>query len=189
MQKIVKQWDEININSPYSLYTIQRLTPPELSHFAGGLAKKPFFMEGNLSNDDLSSAMHPLLAWDISTNFAKFQEAISKKGELKVQSHQKDSCKLFHVDEIFARMIITYCGPGTEYTKDDNINWNQIGSEWSNFEEYNCRVLKDRDDVSVMQPLYIHVLFGNKSGKPQIHRAPDVQETGKIRFTAIGTIW
>lgn len=87
-------------------------------------------------------------------------------------------------------MIVTYYGLGTEVVNPDNINWDQIGSEWSEFEEYNCKVLKNREEVDVLEIGSIHILYGNTSGKvPCIHRAPNIEDRGLRRLTAIATAY
>ena len=193
MREIVNRWAEVNAKDDCNLYTIRRIVPSELSHFANEVAKDEINLRYKQQIDESVLIFPKILSWDIVTSFSNFVNNLNLQNsdiELRVQSHFTDSCKLFHGDNVFARMIITYCGPTTEVVEEDNLNRDQLGQDWNSFEEYNNRVVKDWSKVINLEPLYIHIHFGEKSGKPpQIHRAPDIEGTGQVRLTAIGTIY
>lgn len=194
-RKIVNCWSEVSAGDDCNLYSIKRDALPEqaISEIKEA-AKKSLVIKTKDPSSLLSQQnLPPTLAVDIMHQFNYFLSVLGQEisdFDLKVQSHFKDSCKLFHGDNVFARMIITYCGPTTEVVEEDNLNRDQLGTSWEAFEEYNCRVLKDRNKIINLEPIWAHVFFGEKSGKlPQIHRAPDIEGTGQVRLTAIGTIY
>lgn len=193
MRKIVNRWSEVNTKDDCNLYTIRRIVPSELSYFANEVAKDEINLRYKQQIDENLLIFPKILSLDIVTSFSNFVNNLNlhnSEVELRVQSHFTDSCKLFHGDNVFARMIITYCGPTTEVVEEDNLNRDQLGQDWNTFEEYNNRVVKDWSKVISLEPLYIHIHFGEKSGKlPQIHRAPDIEGTGQVRLTTIGTIY
>ena len=109
--------------------------------------------------------------------------------ELRVESMERDSCKLFHGDNVLSRMIIVYYGLGTEYLDVCDVNWENLGVEWSSFEEYNDGVVRDWGRVRCLGEGDIGVMMGERWGFPCIHRAPDVEEGGLSRFLFVGTIY
>jgi hypothetical protein len=193
MRKMISKWPEVNAEDNCNLYTIRRIVPGELSHFAKEVAQNKINLHYKHQINEEALNFPKVLCWDIVKNFSDFLKTLNSHNsevELRVQSHFTDSCKLFHGDNVFARMIITYCGPTTEVVEEDNLNRDQLGQDWDTFEEYNSRVVKNRSNVISLEPLYIHIHFGEKSGKlPQIHRAPDIEGTRQVRLTAIGTIY
>jgi len=195
MRKIVEHWSEVSVDDDCNLYSIKRdALPEQVISAIKEAAKKPLAIKTKDPSFLLSQQnLPPTLAADIMHQFNYFLSVLEQEGlefDLKVQTHFKDSCKLFHGDNVFARMIVTYCGPTTEVVEEDNLNRDQLGTDWESFEEYNCRVLKDRNKIINLELTWAHVLFGEKSGKlPQIHRAPDIEGTGQVRLTAIGTIY
>lgn len=193
LRKIVNSWSEVSAYDDCNLYTIRRIVPGELSYFAKEVAQSKIDLRYTSPVNSCELGLPKILSWDITRSFSSFLDILNHKKsevELRVQSHFADSCKLFHGDNVFARMIVTYCGPTTEVIEEDNLNRDQLGKDWNTFEEYNNRVVKNRSEVISLEPLYIHIHFGENSSKlPQIHRAPDIEGTGQVRLTAIGTIY
>lgn len=187
----VSNWSELD-GVKSNLFTIERDISEDLLEISKIFAFKDIdFRVKNLRDVELLK-INNLLKLDIKDIFTKFSEFFNfcNSFEYRVQSHKQDSCRLFHYDEVYSRMIVTYYGLGTEVVNPDNINWDQIGSEWSDFEEYNCKVLKNREEVDVLEIGSIHILYGNTSGKvPCIHRAPNIEDRGLRRLTAIATAY
>lgn len=184
-------WNNINVITCNNLVTIPTKLDNCLVNSAKKICEKSFcFKDINPSLSIITKLTgETILSSHIYNNLINFQKLFNKTIELKIQSHKEDSCKLFHYDSVFARLITTYFGPTTEVVEYDNVNWNQLGTDWNDFEEYNCRILKDRKNVINLEPLFSHILFGNKSDKhPCIHRAPDIECNNLKRLTVIMTI-
>merc|ERR1712048_457851 len=95
----------------------------------------------------------------------------------------ENRCSMWHQDAYVARAFVTYCGAGTEYTEDANVNFELLGnlSQLNNgkfTEADNAQLIKNTSavkSVGVGDILLIKGLkFPGKSGG-LVHKSPPVE--------------
>lgn len=65
----------------------------------------------------------PLVLHDIVTSLNAFGEVFKRSTlELRIEYTKKQSCPKFHCDNVFARLIVNYLGPTTEYVYLDRAD-------------------------------------------------------------------
>ncbi|MCU0356214.1 MAG: DUF1826 domain-containing protein [Cyclobacteriaceae bacterium] len=110
--------------------------------------------------------------------FVKITQARSIRLSLKVVNH--DACQKFHIDGYAYRLLCSYCGPGTEWTYNDNVRRKLLG------EGENEDIIKDWSRIERIATYDIAVLKGElprqRTGKGIVHRSPPVSQTGEKRL-------
>ena len=88
---------------------------------------------------------------------------------LRLEAITHDACRKFHADNVKARLICTYSGPGTEIGLSDDA--------------------KEPDDVRRVptgQPILLKGLQWQGGGHRQLkHRSPRIEGTGQTRFVVV----
>ena len=89
--------------------------------------------------------------------------------QLRLEVVDDDACRIFHMDNVTARMITTYRGPGTEF----GVSYNGAPPEETSF-------------ALPGEPL---ILRGKRWAEdlvdPIVHRSPAIESTGQVRFLMV----
>jgi len=97
-------------------------------------------------------------------------------GDFKVELEKifrKDSCILFHEDNVKLRLLITLSGVGgTQYTDNSNINFNVLDDHWDNPDERNNSLIKDWNKIKTVNVGDLLILKGKKNKQKSVfHRS------------------
>ena len=88
---------------------------------------------------------------------------------LRVEWVRDDACRKFHRDTVNARLICTYCGPGTEYGVGDS-----------------CCAPVEIDKVPTGSPILLKgKLWPNQPQTKLLHRSPPIEGTGQTRLVVV----
>lgn len=90
-----------------------------------------------------------------------------------------DECRLFHVDNYRLRLLCTYCGPGTEYLADDQVDRSRLGRG------SNDGVIRASAAASRTGPGEVLVMKGARypdQTQGLVHRSPPLEGTGVVRL-------
>ncbi|MBX2964035.1 MAG: DUF1826 domain-containing protein [Cyclobacteriaceae bacterium] len=110
--------------------------------------------------------------------FATITRAQTIRLSLKTVNH--DACRKFHIDGYAYRLLCSYCGPGTEWTYNDNVRRKYLG------EGENEDIIRDWSRIERIGTYDIAVLKGElphqRTGKGIVHRSPPISLTGEKRL-------
>jgi hypothetical protein len=91
-----------------------------------------------------------------------------------------DACAKFHTDHVGLRLIVTYCGPGSEWVAEEGVDRRYLGCELP-LAEANARIAFDAGAVRRAAPGDILILKGDawpgNGGRGVVHRSPPIQGT------------
>ena len=82
-------------------------------------------------------------------------------------------CQRFHADSLEMRLVCTYCGPGTIWLSDDNLNRQAAESRGTTNQE----IAIDLARVRQLQEWDVFVMKGKRASRnPLYHKSPDPRE-------------
>lgn len=90
---------------------------------------------------------------------------------LRITALDRAMCPRFHVDRIPVRMIVTFCGPGTEWLPNDAMDRNHLGASGAASSPQQHQQQLRAGDVALMKG---ENWLGNE-GNGLVHRSPAVQ--------------
>ena len=109
---------------------------------------------------------------ELTENFARVagQARTPTALRLRIDRVEDNMCSAFHTDGYRMRLICTYCGPGTEWTPNDNINRREFYSLPA------ADRLLDPERVFRLRAGWVAILKGEKypgaEGRAIVHRSP-----------------
>lgn len=125
---------------------------------------------------------------DLTMWTMRFVLLTNKKPSIRLEVQDSDSCRVFHEDHNFIRMIITLYGPTTEFVAENNCNRNNLCKPWSSWKEQNSNIVKNQEEIIKYPVGWVAFLKGNKnlSNTPGvIHRSPILSDTNQKRVVFI----
>ena len=162
-----------------------REVPRSISSFLGEVSSEPFkngrfrLLARNIHACVLSHfraneiSLRPELdtfAQDVQSLADEISKLFSTTSlRLRLEAVTNDACRKFHADNVKARLICTYAGPGTEYGLVDNT-----------------AVPNDVHRVPTGQPILLKGLKWPAQQKSRLkHRSPPIEGTGQTRFVVV----
>lgn len=125
---------------------------------------------------------------DVAEVFGHFVQLLSPE-RVRVQLHtvMSDGCRLFHADFVGVRLIVTYVGPGTEWTTDDNVDRAELRR--TDVDPFARRPLVDARRIRRMPRAAVALLKGeawpDNRGRGLVHRSPPIAEAGLRRLRLV----
>ena len=99
---------------------------------------------------------------------------------VRLEKIANDNCRLFHIDHVPLRLISTYCGPATEWLRNEDVRRSGLGKGSDEL----VKVAGAR--VQRFQPGWIGILKGERylgnRGRAIVHRSPSIAGSGKARL-------
>jgi hypothetical protein len=103
--------------------------------------------------------------------------------ELRLERVRHDSCRLFHVDYVPARLIATLIGPGTEYLPEPAVRREGLGKG------DNRRICRDWRALRRVPPgaagLFKGAIAEAGPRLGAVHRSPPIAHEGETRYLAV----
>lgn len=121
--------------------------------------------------DDLDEEEEPV-AYSLLRPFLSMGRAIEKevftKKRLTIKTIQGQMCPLFHVDRVYARLIVTLIGPGTEWLLEKDLIRRNLGKGGKK------PISKEDSYVQQVLEKQVAVLKGSRyqGSKGLVHRSP-----------------
>jgi hypothetical protein len=148
-------------------------------------------VQGGRDADDLVRGLRPGPARDFLRGdverLAALYEALCEgtRPRMGVFVVDSDACAKFHTDHVGLRLIVTYCGPGSEWVAEEGVDRRYLGCELP-LAEANARIAFDPGAVRRAGPGDILLLKGDawpgNAGRGAVHRSPPIQGTGIRRL-------
>lgn len=107
----------------------------------------------------------------------------TERFRIRLEHPKDDGCRLFHVDQVRLRLIVTYLGPGTEWLAEADLN--RDGLERGD----NALVIRDHGGIRRVPRFCVAMIKGATfSGAPKsggVHRSPPIVAEGLERFLVV----
>jgi hypothetical protein len=113
---------------------------------------------------------------ELARNFLDLTAAL--RIGVRLERVETDSCRLFHVDQVEARLISTYFGSGTEWLRNADVNRAGLG------QGDNDLVRRPGARIQTMLPGWVGIMKGERknSGAGLVHRSPPIEAKGLKRI-------
>lgn len=99
---------------------------------------------------------------------------------VRLEKIANDNCRLFHIDHVPVRLISTYCGPGTEWLRNEDVRRAGLGKGSDELVKQPGAVIQR------FRPGWIGLLKGERyqgnRGGAIVHRSPSIAGTGTSRL-------
>lgn len=155
----------------------------------GELAQRPAFDLMQVANVgqalgpcDLTQVLQTSNVWhgyisNLATHFGK--AFFSNRVGIKLSKITGDQCRLFHIDFVRVRLILTLAGPGTQFLLEKDINRAGLG------QGDNDLVIRQGADWQNAATSQIHLMRGERwrRGAGLVHRSPAIEGSGLWRLT------
>ncbi|MGE3262936.1 MAG: DUF1826 domain-containing protein [Bacteriovoracia bacterium] len=128
---------------------------------------------------NLQAADSLALYQDIENLAGKFFELTGAlRIGVRLERVESDNCRLFHVDQVKARLVSTYSGKGTEWLRNEDVNRSGLG------QGDNDLVMRPGAKVQAMLPGWVGVMKGERgnAGAGLVHRSPPIEVSGLKRI-------
>lgn len=97
-----------------------------------------------------------------------------------------DDCRKYHVDWVRLRLIVTYCGVGTEWVRSADVNRAALTKDWCSLSQINREIVPDAQAVHRAGAGDVLVLkgetFPGNAGNGAVHRSPPIALQGRARL-------
>lgn len=125
---------------------------------------------------------------DVAEVFGHFVRLLApERVRLQLHTVVSDGCRLFHADFVGVRAIVTYAGPGTEWTTDDNVDRAELRR--TDVDPFARRPLVDARRIRRMPRAAVALLKGEawpgNRGRGLVHRSPPIAEAGLRRLRLV----
>jgi hypothetical protein len=113
---------------------------------------------------------------ELARNFMELTGAL--RIGVRLERVETDNCRLFHVDQVEARLVCTYFGSGTEWLRNADVKRAGLGQGDNDF------VMKAGARVQAMQPGWVGIMKGERknAGAGLVHRSPPIERAGLKRI-------
>lgn len=105
---------------------------------------------------------------------------------LRLESLDRDGCRLFHVDACPLRLLVTYAGPGTEWVANDDARRAELKLQGRSFDDANRAIVPEARSIRRLEPWWVAVLKGEgcpgNAGNGLVHRSPPIAGQGLRRL-------
>jgi hypothetical protein len=126
------------------------------------------------------------LVADLNLWVLRFVLLTGKKPNIKLESQFQDSCRIFHEDNNYIRMICTLHGPTTEFLEEENCNREHLCKPHASWQEQNNKIVKDHSNIIKYPNGWISFMKGRSANnKGILHRAPLISSSGQRRLVFI----
>jgi hypothetical protein len=102
---------------------------------------------------------------------------------VRLERPKDDGCRLFHVDNVRLRLVVTYFGPGTEWIAENDLDRSGLNRG------DNALVVKGKNVIRRVPRFSVAMLKGEKfSGRKNagaVHRSPPIVEEALERFLVV----
>lgn len=99
---------------------------------------------------------------------------------IHVEALTHDACRLFHVDNVRGRLIVTYAGPGTQWLADTDTRREALGSGDNN------AVRRPGTPIRRLHTGWVGLFKGERlpamQGRGIVHRSAPIRATGRRRL-------
>lgn len=100
--------------------------------------------------------------------------------QVRLELHDRDACRLFHVDRVTVRLLTTYAGPGTQFLAHRDVMRDGLGRG------DNARVIRPGAMIQELAPGWVGLFRGERDvalrGRGVVHRSPPIRARGQRRL-------
>jgi hypothetical protein len=105
---------------------------------------------------------------------------------LRLETLDRDGCRLFHVDACPLRLLVTYAGPGTEWVANADARRAELTLQGRSFDDANRAIVPDDGAIRRLEPWWVAVQKGEgypgNAGNALVHRSPPIAGQGLRRL-------
>jgi hypothetical protein len=176
---VLARWGQAQVR----LAIWQRQMPPALVHWldrcpASALPHARFATTPATIWRDLNASLegHELLLVDVADLASRFAVITGATAlQIRLEAVRGESCHLFHVDAVRARLLTTYRGAGTEYLQSRSVDRRALGCGC------NDSICPDRTKVATLPRFAVGLFEGSCGpGGGMVHRSPAASHVARL---------